>query len=164
MLRGSAAEREDEGGASERVQERCGRSPRFAGNHSVHVAGLFHSHTCGNQPGKLTEIVLQDMNLCQSLCRNVSLKTHYACFLRLLCHLIWKRFGTSWLKTSMSCGEWIRLSWAGRMARSENEDCSFTYILYTYKKIITLDQKIKKHNPYILPCFWRNKHHKYTFL
>lgn len=39
------------------------------------------------------------------------------CSFRLSCRLIWRRFGTSWLRISMSSGAWIRLSLAGLMAR-----------------------------------------------
>lgn len=56
MLRGSAAKREDEGGAGERVQEGCGRSQRPAGHHPVHVTSLLHPHPSGNQPGKITGV------------------------------------------------------------------------------------------------------------
>lgn len=46
VLRSPAAQREDEGGAGERVQEGCGRSPRPAGHGSPPVPGLLHPHTC----------------------------------------------------------------------------------------------------------------------
>lgn len=54
MLWSPVAQREDEGGASERVQTGCGRSARPPGHCTVPLTGLFHPHTCWNQPGKLT--------------------------------------------------------------------------------------------------------------
>lgn len=46
VLRSPAAQREDEGGAGEGVQEGCGRGARPAGHRSLPVAGLLHPHTC----------------------------------------------------------------------------------------------------------------------
>lgn len=46
LLRSAAAQREDEGGAGEGVQEGCGRSPRPAGYRPLPVAGILHPHTC----------------------------------------------------------------------------------------------------------------------
>lgn len=56
VLRSPAAQREDEGGAGERVQEGCGRSPRPAGHGSPPVPGLLHPHTCWNQSGKTRRV------------------------------------------------------------------------------------------------------------
>lgn len=52
VLRSPAAQREDEGGAGEGVQEGRGRSAWPAGYRPLPVAGLLHPHTCWNQSGK----------------------------------------------------------------------------------------------------------------
>lgn len=51
---------------------------------------------------------------CHNFLGNGNLLT---CFFRLSCLLIWRRFETSWQRTSTSSGAWIRLSWAGPTAR-----------------------------------------------
>jgi len=52
VLRGAAAQGEDEGGAREGVQAGCRGRPGPAGHHPVPVPGLLHPHAGGNQPGK----------------------------------------------------------------------------------------------------------------